>query len=281
MPKSDLKTPSAPALERGLLLLEMLAESSRGLTISELVRKAKLPKSSIHCLILTLERNGYLQQCSRTHRFRFAAKMFSLADQALTRMEIRQLAAPYLYDLMRQTKLTVHLAVMEHDQIVLIEKVEPPGMLKIASWIGRRMDINCTGVGKALIANLGDEEIDRLIKEHGLPRHNENTIRSSKALKIQLAEIRRLKFAVDDEEDEIGLRCIGTPIFDRRGKALAAISICGTVSHITANNLSALAQQLVSTASEISQNLGADTAVLQTCNVTAGNTVLRQEIKPC
>lgn len=257
MPKFNLKTQSAPALERGLHLLEMLAESARGLTLSEIVRKSKLPKSSIHTLVLTLERHGYIRRCARTHRFMFGMRLFELADRALTQIEIRELAAPYLYDLMRGTKLTVHLAFMERDQVVLIQKVEAPGLLKVASWIGRRMDLHCTGLGKALLANLNDQEIDRLIKESGLPRHNENTISSPRTLKKQLEEIRKLKYAVDDEEDEIGLRCIGSPIFDHAGEVRAAISICGTVSHITSNNLSTLAQKLVRTASEISRDLGA------------------------
>ena len=205
-----------------------------------------------------MERHGYLRRCIRTRRVMFGMKLFGLADRALAQVTIRQLAAPYLYDLMRETKLTVHLAVLEQDQAVLIEKVEPPGMLKIASWIGRRMDLHCTGLGKALMAHLDEQEIDRMIEKYGLLRHNEHTIRSASALKTDLAKARKLKFAVDDEEDEIGLRCIATPIYNHMGEVVAAISICGTVSHITPNNIPALAKKLIRNAVEISRNLGGD-----------------------
>jgi DNA-binding IclR family transcriptional regulator len=255
MEKSHLKTSSVPALEKGMSLLEMLAESKRGLTLSELVRKTKLPKSTIHCLVLTLERQGYLRECPRTRRFLFSSKLFHLANRASTQVEIRQTATRHLYDLMLETNLTVHLAVMEQDQVVLIEKVEPPGVLKVANWIGRRMDIHCTGLGKALIAHLDDTELDRLMKECQLPRHNEHTIISPKALRSHLAEIRKLKYALDDEEDELGLRCVGAPIFDHAGKVLAAVSICGSTCRIHANNLSTLAHKLNRTATEISRNL--------------------------
>jgi DNA-binding IclR family transcriptional regulator len=255
MDKSHLKTNSVPALEKGMSLLEMLAESKRGLTLSELVRKTKLPKSTIHCLVLTLERQGYLRQCPRTHRFLFSIKLINLANRASTQVEIRQTATRHLYDLMLETNLTVHLAVMEQDQVVLIQKVEPPGVLKVANWIGRRMDIHCTGLGKAFIAHLDDTELDRLMKECQLPKHNENTIISPRALRSHLAEIRKLKYSLDDEEDELGLRCVGAPIFDHAGKVLAAVSICGSTSHIHANNLSPLAHKLTRTASEISRNL--------------------------
>lgn len=258
MGDSDLKTHSVPGLEKGLQLLEILAESSRGLTLAELVRKSRLPKSSIHCLVVTLERQGYVRRCLRSRRVMFAMKLFGLADRALAQVRIRQVAAPHLYALMRETKLTVHLAVLEQDQVVLIEKMEAPGVLKIASWIGRRMDIHCTGLGKALIAHLGEQEVDRLIHKYGLLRHNEHTMRSAHALKANLAEARKLKYAVDDEEDEIGWRCIAVPIFNQANEVVAAVSICGTVSHITSGNTPALAKKLLRCAGEISRNLSGD-----------------------
>ena len=257
MLKVDLRTRSVPSVEKGLQILEIIAESTQGLTLSELVKKSRLPRSSIYCLVLTLERKGYLRRAK--HRFMLAMKIFPLASNALTHLEIRRLATPYLYGLMQATKLTVHLAVMEEDQAIVVEKIEAPGMLKIPSWVGRRMDVHCTGVGKAFMANLDEPEIDRLIREHGLPRHNDNTVSSSPALKAQLAEVRKRMYAIDDEEDEIGLRCIGAPIFSDAGEALAAISLCGTVRHISTDNLRVLAEKLTRTASEISRSLKKET----------------------
>lgn len=253
---SASKTQSVPALERTLTILEILAKSRRGLTISDIVRNLHLPKSTTHTLLLTLERRGYLHRNEQTHRYLFGFKLFSLAKTALSGNEFREQASPMLRSLMDSCGLTIHMAILEQSDIVLIDKVEPPGLIKLATWIGKRMDPHCTGVGKALIAYLPDEKLNILVTEHGLPRHNEDTIVSVSKLKRQLAEVRRLGYALDDEEDEIGLRCVGCPIFDSTGAAVAAISASGTVSQITPDNLSTLVNKVKRTASSISQHLG-------------------------
>jgi DNA-binding IclR family transcriptional regulator len=234
----------------------MLAKSRRGLGLSELARNLQVPKSSMHCLLLTLERRGYLHRHKRTHRYLFGLKLFSLANMALAKIELREQAAPFMKTLMESTGLTVHLAILDQDEVVLVDRVEPKNVFKLATWIGKRMDAHCTGVGKALIAHISDEEIDSLVKEHGLPRHNENTISTAKKLKVELAKIRKQRFAIEDEEDEIGLRCIGSALFDNTGHVVAAISVAGPISQITDDNLSSLTNKVRRTASEISQQLG-------------------------
>ncbi len=252
---TDLKTQSVPGLERGLSLLEMLSESSGGLTLSQFVRRSGLPKSSIHCLVVTLVRLGYLHRCERTHRFKLGLKLVSLANTALTQAELRDRAASHLRALGQETRLTVHMAIFEQNEAVIIDKVEPPGLVKLSTWIGKRMDVHCTGVGKALLAYLNDEELDRLIQEHGLSKHNDNTITSPRKLKSQLAQIKQLHYALDDEEDEIGLRCIGAPVLDHLGRAVAALSVSGTTNQITPENCGALAQKAVRASSAISADL--------------------------
>jgi DNA-binding IclR family transcriptional regulator len=174
----------------------------------------------------------------------------------LAGIELRDQAAPMLRALMRTLGLTVHMAMLDQYDVVLIDKVEPASLIKLATWIGKRMEAHCTGVGKALIAYLEDEELDLLIKEHGLPRHNENTIVSVRKLKAQLAEVRKLGYSVEHEEDEIGLLCIGCPLFDNTGKVVAAISVSGTVSQIPPENFPKVVEKVKQTAATISQHLG-------------------------
>ena len=252
----QLRTRSVPGLERGLAVLELVAKSNGGLTLRELSQALQLPRSSTHCLLVTLERHGYLTRNGRTGRYMFALKLFDLANAALNVTELRDRAFPLLRNLMEKTHLTVHMATLEQYEAVLIAKVEPPGLLRLASWIGRRMDVHCTGVGKALIAFLPGEELDYLIREHGLPRHNEKTITSSRRLKEELAKVRRLGYAFDDEEDEIGLRCIGAPVFEQVGKVVASVSVAGTVRQIHPQNRRLIAEQVQRTASRISHELG-------------------------
>ncbi len=253
---ATLKTPSPPAVERALSILEALAESKNGLTLPELKEKLKLPKSSVHCLLLALERRGYLHRNETTGRYMFGLKLFSLANMALSGLEIRDAAAPFLRQLMLRTRLTTHLGILERDEAVLVEKIEASGLFRLATWMGKRMDVHCTGIGKAIIAFLPEERVDRLIAERGLPRHNENTICGPKKLKTELEQIRGRGYAVDDEEDEIGLRCIGAPVFGPSGEVIAAVSIAGTTSQILPEQEGSLARDVKRTAALISRQLG-------------------------
>lgn len=245
------KTPSVPALDNALRVLELLANSKTGLSLSELTRRLEIPKSSTHCLLVTLERRGYLHRNDR-NRYLFGLKLFSLANTALRGLELRETAAPFLRALAARTGLTVHLAMLEQHEAVLVEKVEPAGVFKLATWLGKRMDVHCTALGKALIAYLPEEELEAMVAERGLPRHNENTICSLRRLRENLARARSQGYVIDDEEDEIGTRCIGVPVFGPGGVVKASISVSGTTSEITNDNLTFVAERLVETAAAIS-----------------------------
>ena len=147
---------------------------------------------------------------------------------ALGGISLRGHAAPILQKLMQDTGLTVHLAVLEEGEVILIDRIEPQGTPKLATWVGKRMGLHCTALGKALIAYLPTDELDELIQKQGLIRYNENTIASKRILKKACEEIQRLGYAVDDEEEEIGIRCIGAPVHNGAGEVIAAISISGT-----------------------------------------------------
>lgn len=247
---NGIKTPSVPAVEKALSALELLAQSRTGLTLGEVTRRMGLPKSSVHCLLLTLERRGYLHRNAKS-RYLFGLKLFGLANMALSGIGLREKALPFLKALMARTRLTVHLAMLEQGEAVLIEKVEPPNVYRLATWLGKRMDVHCTGVGKALIAHLPEEEVERLVRERGLPRHNDNTICSLRRLREEIARTRRLGYALDDEEDELGARCIGAPIFDGQNQAVAAVSVSGTTVQVTSENLAAISEQVKECAASI------------------------------
>jgi DNA-binding IclR family transcriptional regulator len=255
-----LNTRSVPSLERALLLLEVLAKSANGLTLSQLARQLALPKSSLHCLLLTFERAGYLYREDQTGRFRFGLKLHGLANLAITGIPLRKIATPCLHALAQKTRMTTHMAILEQDEAVLVEKVEPLGMPRLATWVGKRMDLHCTALGKALIAELPDEDLDRLLQRQTLLRHNENTIVSPRKLKENLAHVRRLGYSLDDEEEEIGSRCIGAAVRGGDGRVQAAISIAGTVTQVDGERLAALAQDVRRTAEQIGHRLAAETA---------------------
>jgi DNA-binding IclR family transcriptional regulator len=175
---------------------------------------------------------------------------------ALTGNELRERAAPFLRALSEKTGLTSHMAILEHQEAVVVAKCDPLHRIsQLATWLGKRMDVHCTSLGKALIAYLPEADIERIISEHGLPRHNENSLCSRRKLKEDLDRVVRKGYAVDDEEDELGLRCIGAPILTGQRLAIASISISGTIAQIADSNLPVLAALVVGTARSIETSL--------------------------
>jgi DNA-binding IclR family transcriptional regulator len=251
---TPVKSHSAPALDRGLSLLELLAESRMGLTPAEAARKLVMPRSSMHSLVHTLERRGYVVRRSGTHRYRLGLKLFSMANLALSERHLLHEATPLMYKLMQQSGLTVHLAVMERGEAIIMQKVSPPGQFR-ATWVGKRLDLHCSGVGKALLAALSDEEFQAIVKNYGFTRYNENTITSVRRLREEMARTRVAGYAFEDEEGELGFRCIGAPILDESGRPAAAVSIAGTTDDITPNTLSAMAKMVQIAARQISSAL--------------------------
>lgn len=252
----NLKTRSVPALERALALFEVLANSQKGMRLRDIATSLGIAKSSAHCLVLTLERHGYIERNEFTHRYMFGLRLYSLANLALSRIRVRDVATPFLCALAETTRMAGHLAILEQGEAVLIDKVENPGLVRVATWIGKRMDVHCTGLGKALLAYLPDRDLERLIASHGLPRHNENTITSARKLKEELALIRKLGYSLDDEEDEIGLRCLGAPVFDHSGRVIAAVSLAGTTGQIGPENRTVIAERVKKAALDISRKMG-------------------------
>lgn len=247
---------SVPSVERTLRILEILAISQRGMSLSEISRNLALPKSSTCLLLATLEKNGYLQKNVQTGRYHFGLQLISLSRNALENLDLRQVARPILQKLAQATRLTVHLAVLERGESVIVDKIEAPGLVKLATWVGRRVDVNCTAVGKALIAFLPKDSFNKQVKGRVLAKHNDRTIVSIRALERELAQVRKLGYSFDDEEDEIGLRCVGAPVFDSNAAVIAAISVAGTVSQLPLEVVPEVGERVKKSADAISSNFG-------------------------
>jgi len=244
-----------PSTSRAMHVLEFLARLKRGASISEISRNLVLPKSSTYLVLKTLEEGGYLRRSPRSRKFYFGPEFIRLCRDVLDNLDLRDVARPILTKLMRQTGATVHMAVLDGNAAVIIDRIELPGSSAGADWVGRRLDVNCTGVGKALSAYLPEEQFEKVITAKRFARHNENTIVSVSQLKKELAKVRDKGYAVDDEEDEIGVRCIGVPILGGDRRALAAISFAGTTEQIPLERVPALAAHLQRAAAEISQQM--------------------------
>jgi DNA-binding IclR family transcriptional regulator len=239
-------------------MLELIATSRNGMALPDVARKLNIPKSSTHCILLTLLRQGYVTRSARTRRYVFSSKLLRLANLATQGLRLQEVAAPILRQLSLQTGLSVHMAILEWNEAVLIAKVAPPGAPPLSTWMGRRMELHCTGVGKVLLASLPHDQLGKLLAGRVFSRHNDNTITSMKRLLKETEAIRANGYAVDDEEDEVGYRCVGVPVLDTHGATVAAISVAGSVSHVSNNNIKQLISVLKRASDAITLALGGD-----------------------
>jgi IclR family KDG regulon transcriptional repressor len=224
--------------------------------VAGISRKIHAPKSSTHTILLELERSGFLRRDDRTGDYSLGLKIFELVSLERGTTDLRDQARRYLLSVVAETGLTAHLAVLDGDQIVYVDKVESPGMVKINTWIGRRIDAHCTTLGKALLAYLTPTESDSLFKIKALTRRASRTITSKAALKRDMQKIRARGFALDEEECGTGVRCIASVILDHEARAMAAIGISGTTAQIPRRDLESLGVLLNEVANKISRIAG-------------------------
>ncbi len=225
------------AVERGLAMLEAIAQRSGGMTNSEISRQLAIPKSSASYILRALERRGYVRREPDTGKYRIGLKVLNLGRGALTGLDVREAALPILRQLVERSELSAHLAILDHGEAVYIERVEAPGFVKMDTWVGRRMEVHSTAVGKAIVAYLPQADVEATIKERGLKRRTPKTITVASRFLQELERVRARGYAVDDEENSLGVRCVAAPVLDGLGKVRASVGVSGTTSQITEANL--------------------------------------------
>lgn len=247
-------------IERVSSILDILAQSAQGISIRELSSNIGLPKGTTHRLLSSLSYFGYVRQESKTRNYFLGLKFVELGQILLSQLDLRKEAEPFLRDLAERTKETIHLVILDRNEIVYIDKVETdqnPSGLKMASRIGLRNPAHSSAVGKMILSNFSEEELQSFFKEKSLLRRTENTITDPIQLREHLKSVRKQGYAVDDEENEKGIRCVAAPIYNEIGKTVAAISITGPAFRITRKIIQeTLKKEVMETAFRISQGLG-------------------------
>lgn len=254
-PRNAQQTAST-AVERALGILEAVADCPAGLTNAEVSQRLKIPKSSASYILRTLEQRGYLRRDDETGKYRLGLKVVSLQHGALLGLDVRALARPVLRHLVERAHLTAHLAILDKDEVIYIERVEAPGFVKMDTWVGRRMAVHCTSVGKALVAHLPRKQVEQILPQHGLRRHTPRTVTSRARFWQELEKVRARGYAVDDEENNLGVRCVAAPVFDSEGNIAASVGVSGTTSQIDRHSLPHVAELVRDAARNISRQLG-------------------------
>ncbi|QTF92681.1 IclR family transcriptional regulator C-terminal domain-containing protein [Halomonas sp. BM-2019] len=244
------------SLVRGLNLLERLSASPGGLALSELAEQADLAPSTTHRLLQALQGQGFVTQDSELGVWRIDVKTFRIGNSFLEARDFVGTSRPFLRRLTTLTGETANLGIRDGGTAVFLAQSESPQMMRMITRIGSRAPLHASGIGKALMAWLPEDELERILAEQGLSRVTENTLHTPEALREGLAEIRRQGFACDREEHAIGLHCVAACLHDEHGIPLAAISVSGPVARIPEARLLELGALVRDTAAEITARLG-------------------------
>lgn len=260
--RSSTDRPTAPspgtqALERGLALLEILRGAPGGLALADLAAASGLHKSTVHRLVAALSRWGYVSRSPDGGRYRLGIRLAELGQVALQALDLRAEAAPHLRELVARTGITAHLGVLHGTEIVYLDKVESDtATVRMASTIGGRMPVHSTAIGKAILAHLPEDDVRALLARTGLPARTPRTITDMEVLIDQLRLVRRSGWALDDTENEEGIRCVAAPLFDHTCRVVGAISLSGPVFQVTVEAVPELARTVKTCAARISVTLG-------------------------
>ena len=237
------------SLARGLTIIELLANHQDGISITELAKELDVNKSTASRLVQTLVKQGYVEQVPDSRRYQLSVKVVILSQLVINRFPLRDIAHPHLQRLVERTGECAHIAIYSMGQAYVLDDVETTSLLRVVSGIGRMAPLHCTAVGKCLLA-FSDIPIPS-----NLTRMTAHTITNHESLNLHLREIREQGYAVDDEEMEIGIRCVAAPIYDTSQQVIATIGISGPAVRVTKERVGKIAKIIIQVSKDLTAHL--------------------------
>lgn len=257
MPVFGTRGVAIKSLVKTLRLLKLFSPQHSVWTAEDMVSSLKYHKSSVQRILATLEKEGFLARVApRRSEYRLGPEMLFLGNVADLSLDLRSVARPAMTSLVERVQETSYLCVADQNQCLYIEKVECSQPIRIINQVGQRNPMHCTGVGKVLMSGMTDEDVDLLIKTRGLKSHTLHTTTDPKRLKRELEAVRRRGIALDNEELDLGVKCVAAPIKDRTGTVVAAISLSGPAQRFTPAAIRRFEKEIKQAATEISRTLG-------------------------
>jgi IclR family transcriptional regulator, acetate operon repressor len=259
-PKADhdaeTRNGGVQSVDRALQIIETLAEDDQGYRLSDLAIRAGLSTSTAHRLLTTLEKRRFVQFDRTKSRWHVGARSFTVGATFARRRNFTALAVPHLRKLRDQTRETSNLAVVDDELIIVLTRMESREIMRSLTKVGGRVAMVASGVGKAVLATYSDADVSAIIHRHGMPRLTEKSIVRPSALFRELRTIRGQGYAVDDEEAQIGLRCVAAVVRNDCAEPLAAISVSGMTSRVTDERLPMIGRMVREVAAELTAALG-------------------------
>ncbi len=253
-----MKQSSNNSIRKAFRILACLAEAEGELGLTEISRQLGWHKSTVFRFLTSLEEVGAIQKAAETGKYRLGLALFELGNRVPAKRSFADKIHPYLRDLAVEVNEIVNLAGLFQNEVVYLDKIESRRSIQIKTFVGFHIMPHCTALGKAILAELETDELERILRMVGLPRRTARTITDRTQLEEELKRTRQRGYAFDDGEFEEGLRCVALPLYDRQGKVMASISISAPATRMTAARRPKLLSALKNTRRRIEEALSSN-----------------------
>lgn len=243
------------ALDRAIELLKRLAEVDEA-SLTEIALRVGMAPSTVHRLLTTMEQHGVVVFDEPRQRWMVGVEAYRIGAAFLRRIKVAEIGRPVMWELMAATGETANMARPEEGDVVFISQVETHAEIRAFFRPGARSPMHASGIGKALLAEIPEKQLEKLLQQNGLPAFTEKTLSSMPALLEDLERTRARGWAIDDEERTIGMRCIAAPIFNAYGEAVAGISVSGPSVRLTDEKLSEFGPLIKRGAASVTEAMG-------------------------
>lgn len=243
------------SVQRAAAILRCFTQTDSDLGVITLSKQLGLHKSTVSRLLSTLQLEGFVEQDSETGKYRLGLGLITLAGIVLERIDLRQVAYPYLADLAERTRETVNVVVLDGKECMNIGGAASPRPIQYVGRIGRRTPVHCTAAGKVLLAHLSPDERRKLL-ESPLIRFTDNTLVDVEALEPVFEQVRAQGYAIVHEEHQPDLSAIAAPICDHTARTMAAVVVSGPTYRLELGHIETFIDPLLDTARKISMQLG-------------------------
>ena len=253
---SDKKNGTVPALDRAVELLNALAKANKPLLLSELIEQTGISRSTAFNTLATLQVHGFVQKDERYKNYRIGIALFELGRAYIEQVSLLPSFEEIAEELVATCSETVKLVVRDERDVIYMAKVEGEHSVRLVARVGLRMPAHLTAVGKVLLAQLSDAEIDTLYQGYEFSTRTPNSIKDLNELKARLQPVRDQGYAYDLEESNIGVYCVAAPICDLSGNVVAAMSIGVPDNRLSDGKMNDLTKLVTQAARKLSRTLG-------------------------
>ena len=252
----NTKESSVRALEKALSVLEHLSKLDRDIDLATLTQEMDMPKTTLLRLLNTLKKHNFVQQDERSRRYRLGWALIYLGQAANRVFNIVEFIHPFLEKLSRETGETANLVFLDRNHAVYVDQVVSDNIIRGVPAIGAPLGLHCTAAGKVLLSCQPEDRIDEILEQIDLKVLTEKTITDPDQLYREIERICEQGYGIDDEETELGGRCVAAPVYGKEGSVIGAISVIGPTNRVNPETIPALSATVSAAAREISRALG-------------------------